>query len=374
MTPRHRVAITNGALSLGSLLITAVVVEAFLRFSGFPGAEGLAARRIHDARWTTLLDCYPSNPRRYFDIDLRLPENDGRYRSLAPNRFDAIQKRHPWAVETRYNALRFRDGPPEPKPSSVTRVVLFGDSFVEGQGVKGGDTAAFALQRLLDRRAPGRFEVRNCGRRGLDFPELSDAFETILPLEPDVVVYALVLNDAERSAEFQARQGYVNDWVLDRERLPDDPSPAPSFWRPRLFDLAADRVSAWRVGRATTRWYLEMWSDANPGWRQTQERVVEMDRTLKRRGAHLVVAPLPLFVSLERVYPFEAVHATIRQFCLARGIAYHDLLAAFRGRRTADLWVHAVDHHPNERAHLVAAESLEPVVARLALPNPPRAN
>jgi hypothetical protein len=103
--------------------------------------------------------------------------------------------------------------------------------------VKGGDTAAFALHRLLDRRAPGRFEVRNCGRRGLDFPELSDAFETILPLEPDVVVYALVLNDAERSAEFQARQGYVNDWILDRERLPDDPSP-PEF-RDRLFDLAA---------------------------------------------------------------------------------------------------------------------------------------
>ena len=361
--PRHRALIQNGALSLGSLLVGAFILEAALRALGFPSEEGLAARRIHDGRWTTLLDCYPSNPRGYFEIDLRLPENDARYRRLAPKRFDAIQRRHPWAVETRYNALRFRDTPPGPKAKGVTRVVLFGDSFIEGQGVKAGDTTAFVLQRLLERRAPGEFEVRNCGRRGLDFPELSDAFEAILPLEPEVLVYGLVLNDALRPPEFQARQSYLHDWILDREHLPDDEEGPPTLWRPFLLDLVRGRVKAWRVGRETTRWYLEMWSDANPGWRETQARLLEMDRQLKSRGGRLVVAPWPLLVGLEESYPFEAVHETIRRFCLARGLAYHDLLAAFRGRRTADFWVHPVDHHPNERAHLVAASSLEPAIA-----------
>jgi hypothetical protein len=136
---------------------------------------------------------------------------------------------------------------------------------------------------------------------------------------------------------------------------------------PRLFELVARRVGAWRVGRETTRWYLDMWSDANPGWWETQERLAEMDQVLKQRGSRLVVAPWPLFVGLEDGYPFGAAHEAIRRFCLARGIAHHDLREAFHGQRTADLWVHAVvDHHPNERAHAIAAASLEPVVARLA--------
>jgi hypothetical protein len=37
------------------------------------------------------------------------------------------------------------------------------------------------------------------------------------------------------------------------------------------------------------------------------------------------------------------------------------------GRSTAELWVHPVDHHPNEIAHRLAAESLAPVVTQLAL-------
>ncbi len=366
MSVRARPKLVEIALALGSLLFAAALVEGLLRLTGFPGEAGLAARRIHDARWTTLLDCYPSNPRGYFDVDLRRPENDQRYRRLAPNRFDAIQKLHPWAVETRYNALRFRDAPPGPKAKGVTRVVLFGDSFVEGQGVKTADTAAVVLQNRLDRQAPGRFEIRNCGRRGLDFPELSEAFETALSLQPDLVVYTLVLNDAVRPPEFQARQNYLHDWILDREHVADDDAGVPSPWTPRLFALVAGRVGAWRVGRATTRWYLDMWSDANPGWRETQERLAGMDRVLKERGARLVVAPWPLFVGLEGGYPFDSAHEAIQRFCLARGIAHHDLRGAFRGHRTADLWVHAVDHHPNERAHAMAAASLEAVVAPVA--------
>ena len=139
-----------------------------------------------------------------------------------------------------------------------------------------------------------------------------------------------------------------------------------SPWRSRVFDVVAGRVQAWRVGRETTRWYLDMWSDANPGWPRTQEQIRAMDRRLKERGARLLVAPWPLFVGLEDRYPFAPVHETIRRFCLAEGIAFHDTLPVFLGRRSSDFWVHAVDRHPNELAHRLAAESLAPVVLRLA--------
>jgi lysophospholipase L1-like esterase len=361
---RARLLAANVALVVASTLAAVLVLEAALRLSGF--APEVATRRMVDALWTRLLDCYPTNPRGYFDIDLREPASRERYFSVAPRRFDDIARFHPWAVESRYNALRFRDVPPAPVAPGKRRIVVFGDSFTEGQGVKEDETVARVLARLLEEQAPGRYEVRNCGRRGLDLPELFGGFEASLQYDPDLVVYALVLNDAVRPPEFQARQTYVDDWILDRERLPEEEDAPPGLLHPRLFDFVSQRIGAWRVGRATTRWYLDMWGEGNPeGWARTQEYIREMDRQLNRRAARFLVAPWPLFVGLESGYPFRPVHETLRRFCLGSGIPYHDLLPVFEGQRSADLWVHPVDRHPNEIAHRLAAESLAPVVRHL---------
>jgi hypothetical protein len=365
LTGRSRGLRQGLALAAGSLLAFLLLVEAAFRLAGDRLQPEPAPRRIFDGRWTILLDCYPSNPRGYFDVDLRTAESDARYRRLAPHRFDAIRRDHPWAVESRYNALRFRDAPLGPKPAGARRVMVLGDSFAEGEGVKQADTAVAALGRRLEARAPGRFEVRAAARRGTDFPEMFATFQEILPYEPDLVVYALVLNDAVQTPQFRARQRYVDDWILDRENLPDAPERRP--WS-RAFDFFSGRVAAWRLGRETTRWYVDMWSDVNPGWRETQGHLREMDRLLRQAGGRLLVAPWPLLVGLEGRYPFDGVHEAIRRFCLASGIAHHDLLPVFRGRRSAELWVHPVDRHPNEIAQRLAAESLAPVVEALAGP------
>jgi hypothetical protein len=358
--------LANLTLALASVLAVLVLAEVALRVVGLAPERHLATRRIVDAGWTRLLDCYPSNPRGYFEIDLHDPENHEHYFSIAPRRFDAIARWHPWAVESRYNDLRFRDLPPAPKAAGVYRVVIFGDSFTEGQGVKEEDTLARVLGEMLEEQQPGRFEVRNCGRRGLDFPKLLEGFEGALRYEPDLLIYALVLNDAVRSPEFQARQTYINDWILDRERLPDQTEAPPGLLRSRTWDLVADRVNAWRVGRETTRWYLEMWGEGNlEGWLTTQQIIRDMDRRQNRQGRFLVAA-WPLFVGLEEPYPFASVHETIGRFCLGAGIPWFDLRPVFLGHRSAELWVHPVDRHPNERAHRMAAEALLPVVSGLA--------
>jgi lysophospholipase L1-like esterase len=367
VSARGRALLQGLALAAGSVLVFLLLLESAFRLAGDRLRPELASRRIFDGHWTTLLDCYPSNPRGYFDIDLRTKENDAKYRRLAPHRFDAIQRYHPWAVESRYNALRFRDAPLGPKPAGVRRVMVLGDSFTEGEGVKQEETAVRVLGRLLEARAPGRFEVRSAARRGTDFPELFGIFEEILPYEPDLVVYALVLNDAVQPPEFKARQEYVDDWILDRENLPDPSGPPPRPWS-LAFDFFRGRVAAWRLGRQTSRWYEDMWSDANPGWKRTQEYLLEMDRRLRQRRARLLVASWPLLVGFEGRYPFESAHENIRRFCLASGIAHLDLLPALRTRRSAELWVHPVDRHPNEIAQRLAAEALAPEVEKLVGP------
>jgi hypothetical protein len=133
-----------------------------------------------------------------------------------------------------------------------------------------------------------------------------------------------------------------------------------------VFDFVKDRLSALATSRETTRWYLDMWGEANQAGRErTEEYLDGMRRQLEAVGGRLLVAPWPLFVDLERGYPFVPAHETIRRFCLKAGIAHHELAPAYAGRRTQELWVHPVDHHPNEIAHRLAAESLTPVVLAL---------
>jgi hypothetical protein len=362
---RLRAGLGTAALAAGSLLAGALLLEGALRLRRYEPERFRNTARIVDAKAQALLDCYPTNPRGYFDIDLRDEATRDRYRWMAPVRLDAVARRAPWAVEFRYNAQRFRDAEPAPRRRGVRRVVVVGDSFTEGQGVKEPDTYPRRLEALLRAAGAGEWEVRNCGRRATDFPELYTAFEEALALDPDVVIYGMVLNDAARSPEFQARQTYVNDWILDRGRILE--GRATAALRPfdsRLFAMVHDRVDAYRTSRATLRWYRDMYAEPNrAGWERTQQYLRDMNRRTRASGAKFLVAAWPLLVSLER-YPFADVHETIARFCVSAGIPRHDLLPVLQGRPAESLWVHPVDMHPNELAHRLAAESLvQPVLA-----------
>lgn len=362
---RSRAALGTAALVAGSILAGGLFVEAGLRLMRYEPQRFRNTARVVDSKWRALLDCYPTNPRGYFDIDLRDEKTRERYRWMAPVRLDAVAQRAPWAVEFQYNSLRLRDSELGPKPAGVRRVMVLGDSFTEGQGVKEPDTYPRRLEALLNEAGRGRWEVRNCGRRAIDFPELYAAFEEILAFEPDVIVYGMVLNDADRSAEFQARQSYVNDWILDRGRILE--GGATAALRPldsRLFAMVHDRVEGYQTSRATLTWYREMYGPPNrAGWERTQQFLTEMNRRTRASGARFLVASWPLLVALDR-YPFADVHEEVARFCVAAGIPRHDLLPVLQGRRTDSLWVHPVDMHPNEIAHRLAAESLvEPLLA-----------
>jgi hypothetical protein len=181
----------------------------------------------------------------------------------------------------------------------------------------------------------------------------------------------MVLNDADQSREFHARQTYLNDWILDGIQMDErGGEPEPGLLSSRLLAFVKERIVSYRVGEESTRWYHEMYGAPNQeGWNRTQRYIREMDAKVRERGGAFLIALWPLLVDLDGRYPLETVHETIGRFCAASGIARLDLLDALRGRATSPLWVHPVDHHPNETAHRLAAEALFPVVRGLA-PHP----
>ncbi len=353
---------------LRTLLVLASVLVVFLgaeaAFSVIPLPTGNVLT-VYNRPMTAGLDCYPSDPRGYFDLDLRDGATRARFEALGVRRVEDCALYAPHAVDLRYNSLQFRDREPPPRTPGVRRVAVLGDSFTEGQGVKEEHTYPRVLQSALDASAAG-WEVLNFGQRGADFPTLETTFEELLAYDPDVVVYGMLLNDCETSAEFRARHPWVTEMLEGPRHKLVLMSGPPSFGaRTALF--VRRRLDQYRLDRAMRGWYAELYTDVNrEGWLRTQAAIERMHRRMALRGGRFLVATWPVLAHLDREYPFREAHAAIGKFCHASGTAWLDLLPALEGRVAEDLWVHPHDPHPNPLAHRLAAESLAPAVIRLA--------
>jgi hypothetical protein len=360
-----RSSAARAALVIGGTLAALLSIEIALRLAGAEPARFPRLRSLENPEKTVAVDAYPSDPWGEADVDLRDPSARAPLEAAGLPGLERIARRTPYGVSFHYDAARCRNAPVGPRTPGVPRVLVLGDSFSEGQGVREAHTFPRRIEQSL-REGGTPVEVINCGQRGRDFPAIYADFQRHAGLGADVVLYAMVLNDPVQSPAFRARQAFLNDWILDRRRMlgEDDPGDL-SFWQSRLAFFVGDRIEAYKVGLATTRWYLDMYGEANrEGWDATVAYLREMDQATRARGGRFLVALLPLLVGTEGRYPFGAVHEEIRRACEANGIAFHDVLPAVRGRPSASLWVHEVDRHPNAAAHALFARDLAPEVAR----------
>jgi lysophospholipase L1-like esterase len=352
-------------LLAGGSVVALGLAEAFVRMQWhpepLPGWAMIANTKGLEVKpGTTALLLYRSNPRGYFDIDLRKPETLVKYEAIGMRRMDQFVGTHPYGLEHRYNAMVFRGTDFPARRPGVRRVVVIGDSFTEGWGVREADAYPNVLASLLEKREPGRWEVLNCGRSRSDFPGLyMNLFKRVLALEPDLVVYGMVLNDPVQTQRARNQRPSAYDW-MGQPLAGDGATP-----RSQLLALIDQRRRAHALGKATTQWYLDLFDAPNyAGWQETKQYIRRMNEQMEERGGRFLVALWPMLVGLEGGYPLTPVHETIAAFCARQGIPFHDLLPALRGQRSLSLWVHpVVDMHPNEIGHRLAAQDLAPVVA-----------
>jgi len=348
-------------LVIASLVIFLVAAEATL---GVIPAGRLI--NVYNRRMTVGLDCYPTNPRGYFTLDLRDPATRERFEALRVQRVEQCASYAPYAVELTYNSLQFRDQEPGPRRPGVRRVAVLGDSFTEGQGVNERDAYPRVLETVLNGSESPKWEVLNFGRRGADFPALYDNFKELLASDPDIVIYGMVLNDGEQSSTFRARHAFVTAYVDAHEQQLAPWASRPAFGtRTALF--VQHRLEQFRLDRAMRAWYRELYAEPNhDGWERSKAYIEEINNRMRLRGGHFLVAMWPMLPYLDAGYPFQGVHETVGKFCLASGIRWLDLLPTLSGRPANYLWAHPLDAHPNALAHRLVARDLARAVRRLA--------
>jgi len=359
-TPRRaRTWLGRLGLTSAGALAALLVAEVALRILGVSPDRWSQPRYLESEDKRAGIDAYPDDPRGYFPLDLRDDATRARLDAVGVPDLTEHAERTPHAVALRYTEELCRGADVPEAREGMRRILVVGDSFAEGQGVREEDVFAALLDaRLTDAH------VINCGRRGYDFPELRERFDTLLGLAPDLVVYAMTLNDTQQSEEFHARQRFIDDWILDRRRMVADGDGAPSPLTPRLFALVADRIEGARVGAETTRWYQEMVGEPNrAGFDATIAHITAMRQAMLDRGGELVVVLWPLLVELAGDYPFAEVHQAIGDALSEADVPFHDTLSTFRSRDEVSFWVHSTDRHPNERAHALFADAVADALA-----------
>ena len=251
----------------------------------------------------------------------------------------------------RINSLGFRGAETTlEKPENTVRIVVTGDSFTFGSGVRNEHTFPAAMQAYFSENGAGRqgIEVLNLGAgRYNTVNEVSLLFHEGVRFDPDIVVICFFLNDTNAGGTAKA----FSAWV------PEDQLP---FWRrySRLADVIATRFERQRASEALVDNYIDSFREDAPGWVQSKKALASARELSEERGFKLVLAIYPVLWSLTGDYPFAGIHEKISRYTTGLGIPVLDLQPIFNGYDGPELWAHPNNQHPNPEAHRIVGKAL----------------
>lgn len=283
-------AVRLGLVAAGSAVLTLLVIEGTLSFSGArtlaerldPPLEDLPALRAAGRAGGPGLEAG--------DYDLHVDPAVGRV--LVPQRTHEL---HGARLTTDAAGLRVRAAAPPPGDDPL-RLVVLGDSVAFGWGLRDDETLAHQLEALLERRRPagGRpVEARTVAVPGWNADTAcAYLFDHLDALDPDVVVFVPVINDlSDNIAEYRTLQGDIP--------VPDLNSEDPRFHVGYSADFLGDLYARIRSGEVRARLADAGVVAVDTGLgRLSRERYARMGATLAgaaarlaERGARLYVAP-----------------------------------------------------------------------------------
>lgn len=352
-------------LVAGGLALAVLVVEAGLRFTDLRVAanSGDSYRQMHYVYTETGLGkCYPSDPRRYFPYDLRLESDLATFGAIVTDVTDLPDE---WTTARKVEFLRAKaphcnnielvplnSGPDPERPR---KVLIIGDSFAFGEGLRLEDTIGFAL---ADRFHDVNFA--NMAWPGASIETIYDVEST--PEDVGTVVYFYNINDMARTDDLKQRRDRLHDFNRARDRSGRATAAAETCGRLYTCRLLRQRQWEMRRSTATVDYYLDLYfAEENSEPRQaTYTRIGEMAEHLSARGIRFVVVMFPLYYKAPfAAYPFGSIHLAMADEMAARGVEFIDLLPAFdRHPWWQKFTVHPLDRHPSARAIQLTADVL----------------
>ncbi len=268
-------------------------------------------------------------------------------------------------IPYRINAHGWRDhGHEYEKPDSTVRLVILGDSVLNGHGVKMEEVWAKQLEyRLNEGGGTPHFEVIMLAIGALNTKQEAHLLEVEgMKYDPDLILVGYVLNDPEPGMSSQGareRREHMGAFHKFKQMLKLS---SVVFHSVRLIDSLIWRLQV-AIGRNDSSHYIdrdyfgvlhesdEQWADVVAAFGKIRE-LADPECT----PVGLVI--FPVIFQLDN-YPWEDVHSQVREAAAAVGFRVLDLLETYRAYPEADTRIGRGDHvHPNALGHRIAGDAV----------------
>ncbi len=276
-----------------------------------------------------------------------------------------IEKQNPsyWKKGLSRNSLGVRDRDyPAIKPPNSTRVLVLGDSFTFGAGVR--DSSLIFPERLerqlnLEFAEQGKqVEILNGALGGSHTHQwLKLLARSKDSFTPDLILIVFFLRDG---TNITVRKSFFNPIRQEIQSREEQSFLYRHLYLFRVIQDYMDRLSISKQYSAALNMAYFGSSEETDEWTRAQENLLEIKRIGEERNAKVALVVFPILVELNDNYPFKEVSNLIEQFSIQNDMPTHNLLPAFMGMHGPDLWVSSFDQHPNARGHKIAADSILP--------------
>lgn len=252
-----------------------------------------------------------------------------------------------------YDSHRFRRTAPfSPKQNGVFRVAVLGDSLTYGYGVEERFTYPMLLQQALEKEF--RVEVLPLGNNNAQSEDILRNMQVFVPmLQPDLVVYGVVLNDFLPSKKGQYTCRVVPFRALGK---------LEEFFsaRSRLASLVRDRYeAALRMVGACADFFDDILNDFGRYQERFGRDVAEMNRVVTELGRPPIVA-MVLDQFPEYGGRGHMIARAAEQHLRQAGIDVIEIEDYYRRLNGRKFPVSPWEGHPNEEGHAIFAALMLP--------------
>ena len=281
----------------------------------------------------------------------------------------------------RSNSQGFRDDEwVMPKPNSVCRIMLLGDSFTFGNNVRQEDTFGARLEETLTERsqASESVEVLVAGIGGWNIDNYTEFFITEgVGYEPDAVVVSFFQNDFRYNRNPIGIPNFSKEGRVESRPVWLRWLPWPWIFfikRSALVTYLRDRVavlSAVRHGLFVDNWRQrlmlnELDLDTDPVVQITYDEFRRINRVAKDLGIPMGIAVIPAINTFWGEPIAWRFIDHLRKFGEVEGIHIVDLADGFwQEDDTNRFYGYPWDNHFNAHGHRIVTEQLAPFVTRM---------
>ncbi|MDD2689293.1 MAG: hypothetical protein PHT41_03980 [Candidatus Omnitrophica bacterium] len=243
----------------------------------------------------------------------------------------------------------------EPAEQKLGRrnIIVIGDSFTYGFGLRYEDTYIYKIQDSLNKSGLNVSFI-NFSRPGCDSEMCLTIYNRIKDtIHHDCLIYGLDLNDL---IEFPI------SYILSNRRG----CCARIRRYSKLMDFIFVRVGKIKHRQENIRGLIDPSNFEKSYFIKNIEAIKQINIEAQRRSIKFLVVILPILTDL-RDCAFCPVYKKIKEQFGINKIAYFDLTDSVCSYQDPDLWIFPFDQHPNEVANTIYARKLEGAIKNILL-------